>query len=273
MLDASNSKLSAETTDANTQIFVPKECGTVDVFYFVGTKEIVRSYVVDNQGIYHNFEMENTPIENFLEENITNNGYGNEVSINGINIHKNNIVEIHFGESYNAITTIGNFFVHYFLNLQRVNFRGLKNVTTVGKSFLEGSPIATFDIAQLPNLRSVGYRFMGYNHSLTGINLQGRNISFSDYILLSNSQLVTANIAGIKTYGDGAFGYCSSLNTLIVDENTSINEGRGTELAFKNCRNDAGCTIFGIPDASVAQAFKEKHANLSNWSIADFPQE
>ena len=80
------------------------------------------------------FNSRNTPIHRFTDEYcIKSTAY----KINGQKVVKDEITEIHFGESYNATTIIGNRFLYNCSNITAIDLSGLRNVTTFGRNYMD----------------------------------------------------------------------------------------------------------------------------------------
>ena len=131
--------------------------------------EGIASYWIDNYNNTHYFESYNTPISNF---------YGwatSSVIINGETVNKDNVKEIHFGDSYANVTSIDDYFLRSFTKASVINLSGLSNVTSVGNYFLENARSITSMDLSIFNLNSIGRHFMSGCTILTSINLSGLN--------------------------------------------------------------------------------------------------
>ena len=92
------------------------------------------SYLVLTDGTRIEFDASNTPIENFSN-------YGDEatpITINGQNIDRNTVQEIVFGDSYNDLHFIGDFFLEDCTSLTSVDLSGLRELAWIGECFLRG---------------------------------------------------------------------------------------------------------------------------------------
>ena len=176
----------------------------------------IDSYLVDkdNNNIYH-FDLSNTPITNFENDSSI-------ATVNGNQILKTYITEIHFGDSYTNVTSIGNYFLGSFENLVTIDLAVLSNVTSIGEYFLGlCTSITSIDLSPLSNLTTIGGGFLSSCYSLSSIdftplsNVTTIGINFLSYC----EELTTVDLSSLTNListGTYFLYYCSKLTTLIM---------------------------------------------------------
>jgi len=127
------------------------------------------SFLVLTDSTKITFNAYNTPLSNFTGEGEVE-VYGLDLhclayNVNGQTVAKNAIAEIHFGESYNGVTSIGYRFLYNCRSLTSLNLSGLTNVTTIGRRFLDGHyenrpPLTALDLSGMKNLTQIGEYFL-----------------------------------------------------------------------------------------------------------------
>lgn len=175
-----------------------------------------RSYWVSTSGVKSYFDLDNTPINNFCAT-------GSTLTINGVTVTKSTVKELNFGDSYNNITSVSNYFLYQFTYLEKINFRGLLGFSTIGAVFLNVNYVlTTLDLSPLV--------------SITSFNNQPFNSLYS----LSEIKIGSKDYSGVTiTYANG----------------------------FGGCPNNSSCIIYAST-IELANIFKAKFPNLSNWSVA-----
>lgn len=175
-----------------------------------------RSYWISTSGVKSYFDLDNTPINNFCITTST-------LTINGVTATKSTVKELNFGDSYNNITSVSNYFLWQFTSLEKINFRGLLGLKTAGVAFLSANHVlTTLDLSPLVSITSFNNQPFNYLYYLNEIKI------------------------GSKDYSGVTFIY---------------NNG------FQNCPNTSSCIIYASTLA-LANTFKAKSTNLSNWSVA-----
>ena len=132
------------------------------------------SYLVLIDGTRINFDMGNTPIENFTGDgevrkyNLEKEWYNLTYTINGQYLPKNDITEVYFGESYNGVQMIGHNFLQGCENLTAVDLSGLRSVRHVGHFFLNcNEKLTEVNFSQLTNLKTTGGWFLAGSRKYT----------------------------------------------------------------------------------------------------------
>jgi hypothetical protein len=264
--------LTSEDGTTNSTISVPQNCNSFDITYFAKqTDDTIASYYVDSSNVMHSFELENTPIENFYDEN-----YTYSIVINGVSVnYRNNIKEICFGTSYNSITSYSyNNFLETALNIQTIDITGLKNLTTIGNNFISScNSLQTLILPEMTKLQSFGTNFIQSCSSLTSVDLSSfTNVSnIGNYFLAFCSSLTSVDLSSftnVSNIGYDMCSYCSSLNEIQiggVDWSTKT-FAIGADK-FKYIQNTSSCIIYADTQ-DLATKFKTKIGNsISEWSI------
>lgn len=201
---------------------------------------IIDSYLVDKDNNTYYFDLSNTPITNFE-------GDTSKIIVNGNQILKTYINEIHFGDSYVDVTTIGDNFLRNCENLVTLDINKLTNITSIGNFFLYNcKSLATIDLTVLSNVTSIGNYFLSICNSLTSIDLSplsnvttiGDNFlslcysllsidftplsnvtTIGGYFLMNCEELTTVDLSSLTnltSIGTYFLMYCSKLTTLIM---------------------------------------------------------
>jgi hypothetical protein len=201
----------------------------------------VFSYCVLADGTKIPFELDNTPIDIFLESpaNIS-------LNINGSAVNKSNITELCFGDSYNTVTTVGDHFIAKFESLVKLNLSGLKNLATTGFNFMERIGVQTLDLSALVNLTKIGWNFLSEG------KVESLNMSSFKKVTSINA------FAFINCY------YLTKIQIGGVDwSNITIN----TADLMRNVPNNSTCLLYA--DSQIlADKFKAKmNGAVSNWTV------
>ena len=130
------------------------------------------SYLVLTDGTRIEFDASNTPIESFTGE-AEHEYYDAKAEthywaywINGQIAPVEEITKIHFGDSYNYVSSIGRGFLYGCSRLTALDLSGLKNVTRIGGGFLDAEwdkrpfNLTSLDLSGMKNLDSVGFHFL-----------------------------------------------------------------------------------------------------------------
>ena len=175
----------------------------------------IDSYLVDkdNNNIYH-FDLSNTPITNFENDSSI-------ATVNGNQILKTYITEIHFGDSYTNVTSIGNYFLGSFENLVTIDLAVLSNITSIGDNFLYSCySLRSIDFTPLSNVTTIGNYFLTFCEELTTVDLFSLTnlTSIGTHFLMYCSKLTTLIMGAITppTLGVSAFYITNLLSSIIV---------------------------------------------------------
>lgn len=122
--------ITGETDQAQSVITVPKEINHLHLVYSLGqTSAHKAGYWVDQNGVSHPFELENTPMQNLIVSPETT------MVINGATVSTYNIKELVFGASFESVTSIptqggsSNDFCSYLISLSYLDISSFKNIT------------------------------------------------------------------------------------------------------------------------------------------------
>lgn len=177
-----------------------------------------RSYWVSTGGVKSYFDYENTPIANFQNSGPNT----SSITINGVAVVKNTVKELNFGDSYNFVGNVSNYFIYAFTYLEKINFRGLLGLSTIGAVFFSTNYVlTTLDLSPLVSITSFGNQPFNNLYSLTEIKIGSKDYS------------------GVTAPANG----------------------------FGSCPNNSSCIIYAST-LELANIFKAKFPNLSNWSVA-----
>jgi len=125
-------------------------------------KNVGNSYWVDEDGVKHYFNPNNTPFANFC----TSDGY---IVIDGQNILKNEIIILSFDGDYASIQIGDNFLA----NCSRLNSivwnENFKTVNFIGNNFLIGCGITFLDLEVFTSIAAIGDGFCKYCNNLDTI--------------------------------------------------------------------------------------------------------
>lgn len=288
--------ISGETTTTKGSISVPAQCDYFDLQYFVGQTPAPpkKSFWIDANNVYHNFGAENTPMTNFCTG-------GLPIIINNQSVAVENIRHISFGEDYNRITAIPDYFLNQYSYLTSVDLSVFTNVTSIGMSFLDGCSLLTsVDLSAFINVTSIGITFLASCTSLASVDFSAfTNVKSIDVLFLANcTSLTSVDLSGfinLTDIGGGFLAGCISLtsidlsaftNVLNIEFNflsycywlTSIHLGN-VDWSTKSV-NTIGILqdVFNVPtntifanSRAIAQAFIPLVPNLSNWSVVINP--
>lgn len=130
-----------------------------------------RSYWISTTGVKSYFDLENTPMANFTST-------GSTVTINSVSVTKTDISKLVFGDSYNSITGISNYFLYNYNYLTYVGLSGLKNLVTAGSVFLSGNYYMTsLDLSTMPGITQFGNQPFSSLYSLSSIKIGSKDYS------------------------------------------------------------------------------------------------
>lgn len=191
---------------------------------------LTSSYIILTNGTQIDFDLSNTPIIKFS----TYFSSKSSLTINGQSVVKKTIKEIYFGDSYNDVTSIGNWFLCGCSSLTSIGFSGLSKVTSIGDYFLAGcKKLTSVDLSQLSNVTSIGDDFLAYCTGLPSIDLSGlSNITSIGSGFLQNCSILTTLIMGAETpptLEGYAFYQADKLSLILVP--------CASELAYKSVAN------------------------------------
>lgn len=245
--------ISEESSTNPTNITIPQEVRSFEVFYFVkpaGSADPLPSYWVDTNNLAHQFSLFDTPISNFCKSSSIQT---TTITINNQSVQKGQILEIHFGDDYNSISSIpGSYFCNEFDNSKVLDIRGLSGLIDISNSgyTFDRSDNQTSILMNLPNLTKTGYEWMCYLNQLTYIDLS------------SMKNLITVNT--------GFYYACPKLKTVYIGTNTFANLTNPTAAYLfggSGLTNTADVTLIADDEAS-ADAFKTKMSSkASNWTV------
>ena len=128
------------------------------------------SYAILTDDTRVDFELGNTPIDNFYTSSST-------VVINSSSISRNSIKELVFGDSYKNVTSIGNYFLRGCSSLTSLDLNAFSNVTSIGALFLNDcSALTSLDLNAFSNVTSIGMYFLYGCSKLTQFKVGAVNV-------------------------------------------------------------------------------------------------
>ncbi len=127
-----NIKVTQENGNMPTQIRIPKECNSVNIFYPVGNENPGQrvSWWRDTRGIVHPFNRDNTPLSGFMPRAGDGNYMIAGVLVDGLDLQGAHIT---FGDDYLVETEIPSVFLAGLRNLV-IDLSGLRNVEVIGEA-------------------------------------------------------------------------------------------------------------------------------------------
>lgn len=118
-----------------------------------------RSYWIDTDENVHYFTAANTPLAGLVSPTDNAAGYGAPFVIEGVEVDRQTIARIVFGDDYNGVTAIPGMFLTRIYHPIEVDFRGLKGVTSIGYAMLGHNYMDKLDLSMFTNLKTVYWGF------------------------------------------------------------------------------------------------------------------
>lgn len=178
------------------------------------------SYMILTDNTKVEFELENTPIENFcaymsgLEP----------ITVNGNEIAKNTIKDVVFGDSYLEITNLGNSFMVNCTNLTSIDLTGLSGITSIGSGFMNRcTNLTSIDLTPLNKITSISPSFLYLCTSISSIDISIFDIA--------------------PKFNSGSFADCTSLRSIQVGGLDYTNKFAGSGI-FSNLPTDSNTYIY-----------------------------
>lgn len=225
------------------------------------------SYLILTDETRIDFELGNTPIVNFCTNFAS-------ITVNGQSISKNSIKEIVFGISYNTVSYISEMFIYSMDNLIKIDFRGLGTISNIGTNFVGHCPkLVEVDLNFISAVDYIPGNFLNYCTGLQSINIKPLKSSYSlGYsFLLECSGLSSIDLSELDELveiSSGFMGYCTNLNSIQIGGiDWNLIEVYDGPYSFQNIPNQSSRFIYA-DTLTLANNFKAKFPNLSNWSIA-----
>lgn len=169
------------------------------------------SYIILTDDTRIDFESDNTPINNFSGPATSD----TTITINGINIVRNLIKEIHFGNSYNDVIYIGDWFLVGCINLTTIMIP--KNVTSIGYNFLNNC--TSLSSVTIPENVTIIMRYLFDGTSLTTLKMEPFTPPETSWLDLGDISLIQVP-CGSETLYKSAVGWSEYLNK--IEEDCSI---------------------------------------------------
>ncbi len=228
------------------------------------SKKGIPSYMILTNGTRIDFELENTPIANFIN-------YNSFIVINGVSYTNSTIEEIQLGESYSGVTEIGSGFLYGRSSLINVtlNFPVLKSVSG---HFLYDCSSLTSVTLNFPVLKSVDYYFMASCSSLIDVTLDFPALSSMGDILLygctSLTDLTLTTQTPPITGGSGFLYDTPNLSSIDVPAN-SINLYKTTyPWSSKSSLFKSKQSYIILTDDTII-GFKNENTPIANLCTSD----
>lgn len=164
--------ITPETQLDQSVITIPPVLKDFEISYWNGSSEdTTSSYWVDVDGIYHKFTAAGTPLSGLISPTDNQAGYSVPFVIEGVDVDRQTIVQIVFGDDYNGVTAIPVRFLSRINRYVKVNLRGLKNVTTIASAAFGHNYIDKLDLSMFTNLRTVGWGFGVESYKLVELQI------------------------------------------------------------------------------------------------------
>jgi hypothetical protein len=251
--------ITGETDQAQSVITVKKEISDVQFEYFLGqTTAPKASYWVDSNGDSHPFELDDTPISAIA----TQGNETSEIRINNVAVIKNQIYEIHFGDSYKEILTIPDDLCADFVNLK--DFSWPDTATAIGNYTFAGCD--KLRLSSLPNnITSIGNSAFMMCMQLTITALPNNITSIGDSAFMNCSSISSLSIpSGITSISRFIFDGCILLRDINFNS-VDISSSSFSPYAFNGLINTSAC-IRRHNTQALADAFGAKYTSMSNWT-------
>ncbi|WP_459952482.1 InlB B-repeat-containing protein [Dysgonomonas termitidis] len=219
------------------------------------------SYYEDTAGIQHRFSLRNTPITNFC---VT----ASSMTIKGINVSKNNIKNIVFGESYRNINALNTNFLRNLPQLISVDLSVFTNVASIGTDFMiAATQLTSVDLSPFANVVSIGSSFLSAC-GITSIDLSpfANVTSIGSYLLFGCLGLISVDLSPLISV--------TSIQTDLIFNSDNIlllNIGNIPATVFAHndrvCSTDnilapsyvTGITVTGVDAAAFIQRFPNRN--------------
>jgi hypothetical protein len=233
-----------------SQITIPEEVSTFDFTYFrtQDGSSVQVSYYVDVNDVMFPFSLENTPISNFSSQDY--------ITINGKSVYRTLIKEISFGDTYKSLTSLPYNFLYRIENLEKINLRGLKNVTNIS--------LYTFqdNLGYYKNLKELDFSV------IDNIEFIGDN-GFSNFDVLEKLNISTITLDGTNKTPNLFFYWAPSLKDLQIGSIDWSTKTTGSSNFVQN-NNSEEC-ILRADSQEIATKWKQKYGMFSNWTVVINP--
>ncbi len=224
--------ITAESSSAQSQLFIPKEAQQFDGFWMVGSAQTALSYWSDLDGTQTPYDFANTPMDSFRPQ-WSQDPVGMAVQIEGKTVLANDISELVFGEDYDSVTSIDDAVFQNFDNIRKLQLP--RNIASIGEQNVYNlSNLTDFDLP--PKLESIGVSAI-YLIPITKLTIPQTLTSIGDTSLQHLEYLEDIQIGSFDiskcTIGYRAFRYVgAAISTPKVIRADSLALGEAFKAAF-----------------------------------------
>lgn len=227
------------------------------------------SYYVGLNNAYRGFSATNTPLANFC----TATGGATTAQINGVDVVKNTVQKIVFGDSYAAVTKLPDNFLRNFMRkvaASVVDLQVFTNVTEIGNSVFSGCGVFKDMFKGLDNVQTIGNYMCSeaYGTVVGSVDFtpfaKVTSIGPGFFLYCYSSVYDISPMVSLQSIGGQAFNGIGGLNDFQIGglDFSLITTGGG----FGSVANTSDC-ILRANSQELANAFKAKFPNTSNWTV------
>lgn len=229
---------------------------------------------------YENYiEFDNRSIEGFNQNNTPINAFfnmpsgGGNITINNKQYNlTNKLKTIKFGNDYLGVIQIENSFLRSLGSIEKIDLKGLFNVSIIKSQFCRDITIKEFDFEQLLNVEEVGVSFISLWRGIKVIDLRAMNklTTVGNYFISDCPDLEELRIdnLNISSIGDGFLYNCPNLKKIYLG-NMNWNIDLGIEDIMVNLPNTSECKLYASNQETV-NTFKSKLSGLVGQKISEW---